>query len=106
MARPDNQADIRAMLDAGVRAKSPGPTTAVADLQGRVFVFTGTLSGLTRTQAVEMVRARGGIVRDSVSRQTDYVVAGEGAGNKLAEAQKLGVKIISAEEFKVMLSRP
>jgi DNA ligase (NAD+) len=106
MARPENQADIRAMFDAGVRPKSPGVAKAVVDQQGKVFVFTGTISGLTRAQAAEMVLAAGGIVRDSVSRQTDCVVAGEGAGGKLAEARKLGVKVISAEEFKVMLGRP
>lgn len=106
LSRPENQADIRAMLDAGVRPKSPGVVQAVADLQGKVFVFTGTLAGLTRVQAAEKVRAAGGIVRDSVSRQTDYVVAGEGAGGKLAEARKLGVKTIGAEEFKGMLGRP
>ncbi len=103
MSRPENQADIRAMLDAGVRPKSSGVAKAATDLPGKVFVFTGTLSGLTRAQAAEMVRAGGGIVRDSVSRQTDYVVAGEDAGSKRAEAQKLGVKIIGAEEFKAML---
>lgn len=103
MSRADNQADVRTMLAAGVRPKSPGVAAGVADLPGKVFVFTGALPGLTRAQAAEMVRAGGGIVRDSVSRQTDCVVAGEGAGGKLAEAQKLGVKIISAEEFKAML---
>jgi len=106
MARPETRADIRAMLDAGVRPKSFDVAKPVADLQGKVFVFTGTISGLTRAQAAEIVRAGGGIVRDSVSRQTDYVVAGEGAGGKLAEAQKLGVKIISAEEFRQMVGRP
>lgn len=106
MARPETRTDIRTMLDAGVRPKPPDVAKAVADLQGKVFVFTGTIAGLTRAQAAEMVRVGGGIVRDSVSRQTDWVVAGEGAGGKLAEARKLGVKVISAEEFKVMLGRP
>lgn len=106
MARPETRTDIRAMRDAGVRPKPPDVAKPVADLQGKVFVFTGTIAGLTRAQAAEMVRVGGGIVRDSVSRQTDWVVAGEGAGSKLAEARKLGVKVISAEEFKVMLGRP
>ncbi|MDI1247882.1 MAG: NAD-dependent DNA ligase LigA [Lacunisphaera sp.] len=106
MARPENQADIRAMLDAGVRPISPGMAAAAANLQGKVFVFTGTLAGLTRAQAAEKVRAAGGIVRDSVSRLTDYMVAGEGAGSKLAEAQQLGVKVINEEEFRQMVGRP
>lgn len=99
LARPENQADIRALIAAGVR---PGAAAGArgAELHGMVFVFTGTLPGLTRARAAELVRAAGGSVRDSVSRQTDYLVAGEDAGAKLAEARRLGVKVISAEEFR------
>jgi DNA ligase (NAD+) len=73
------------------------------DLRDKVFVFTGALPGMTRAQATEFVRAAGGIVRDNVSRQTDFVVAGEGAGAKLTEAGRLGVKVINAEEFRAMM---
>lgn len=100
MARPENQADIRAMLAAGVRPTAPRVTDSA--LRGKVFVFTGTLSGLSRAQAVKQVVAAGGVVRDSVSRRTDYVVAGEGAGEKLAEAKRFGVRVIDVEEFRRM----
>lgn len=98
-----NQADLRAMQAAGVQPKPPAGSVLGVDLRDKVFVFTGALPGLTRAQASELVRAAGGIVRDNVSRQTDYVVAGEETGAKLAEAGKLGVKIINAEEFKALL---
>ncbi len=104
LARPENQADLRALLAAGVSAKADAP--ARANLQGKVFVFTGTLSGLTRTQASKQVQAAGGVVRDSVSGNTDYVVAGEGAGAKLADARRLGVKVLSAAEFAQLLGLP
>ncbi len=101
MAEPGNQADIRAMSEAGVR---PAAVRAVATgLEGKTVVFTGTLHGLTRAQAAAMVRAAGGGVRDKVTRQTDYVVAGEGAGAKLEEATKLGVPVLTGEEFKRMV---
>lgn len=102
LSREENQADLRAMLAAGVQPKSPAGSTRGVDLRGKVFVFTGTLPGMTRAQAAEWVRAAGGIVRDSVSRQTDYVVVGEATGAKLTEAGRLGVKVINAEEFRGM----
>lgn len=103
LARAENQAEIRAMITAGVRPQSPVVAGREVDLRDKVFVFSGALPGLTRVQAAELVRTAGGIVRDNVSRQTDYVVAGEEAGVKLSEAGKLGVKIINAEEFKALL---
>ena len=91
------------MQAAGVQPKpSAGPAAGV-NLRDKVFVFTGALPGMTRVQATELVRAAGGIVRESVSRQTDYVVAGEEAGAKLAEAGRLGVKVINMEEFRGMV---
>lgn len=100
LRQPENQAEIRALLAAGVRPGTPAGVVAKPDVAGKVFVFTGTLPDLTRAQAAERVRVVGGLVRDSVSGQTDYLVVGEGAGGKLAEAQALGVKVINVEEFK------
>jgi len=68
-------------------------------LQGKSFVFTGSLPTLERDAAQEMVRTAGGEVSSSVSKSTTYVVAGESAGSKLDKARELGVKIISEEEF-------
>lgn len=72
-------------------------------LKGLTFVLTGTLATMTRDQAKEEVRKRGGGVSGSVSKETDYVVAGEEAGSKLEKAKKLKVKVIHEEEFKKML---
>jgi len=64
------------------------------------FVLTGTLKDFTRTQAKEIISELGGRVTGSVSKKTDYVVAGEDPGSKYQKAQKLGVPIINEEEFK------
>jgi len=72
-------------------------------LDGKVFVLTGTLESMTRQQAKEMIAAAGGKVSGSVSRNTDYVVAGESAGSKLARARELGIAIIDEVAFREML---
>ena len=61
--------------------------------------MTGTLSQFTRTQASEIIETYGGKTSSSVSKKTDFVLAGEAAGSKLQKAQDLGVKIISEDEF-------
>jgi DNA ligase (NAD+) len=70
---------------------------------GKTFVLTGTLPTLEREEASEMIRQAGGKVSSSVSKNTDYVLAGENAGEKLEKAEKLGVKIISEEDFKKLI---
>lgn len=65
---------------------------------GKTFVFTGTLS-MTRDKAAARVKALGGKVGSSISSKTDYLVAGEKAGSKLQKAEKLGVKILTEDEF-------
>jgi DNA ligase (NAD+) len=72
-------------------------------LAGEKFVFTGTLPTLTRGQAKELVERNGGRVVGSVSKATDWVVAGEDAGGKLDEAQRLGVATLGEEEFLALL---
>ncbi|MGD9191355.1 MAG: NAD-dependent DNA ligase LigA, partial [Desulfobacterales bacterium] len=80
-------------------------TFAKADrLDGKVFVLTGTLGGITRRQAKEMIEAAGGKVSASVSRNTDFVVAGETPGSKLQHAERLGINIIDEETLREMLS--
>jgi DNA ligase (NAD+) len=70
---------------------------------GKTFVLTGTLPTLTRAQASAAIEKLGGKVSGSVSKKTDYVLAGEDAGSKLTKAQQLGVTIITEEEFQEMI---
>lgn len=72
-------------------------------LEGKIFVFTGTLEAMTREEAGEKVKALGGRVSSSVSSKTDYVVAGEKAGSKLTKAESLGITILTEHEFLTML---
>ena len=72
-------------------------------LQSLSFVFTGELKNFTREQAKDMIRKRGGSISSSVSRKTDYVVAGKNPGSKYDKARKLRVKIINENEFRDMI---
>ncbi len=75
----------------------------MGEFSGKVFVLTGTLSTMSREIAKEKIIAKGGKMSGSVSKNTSYVVAGEEAGSKLKNAQKLGVKILDEKEFLSML---
>ncbi len=75
------------------------PAAALGPFAGKTFVLTGTLPTLKREEAAARIEARGGKVSGSVSKKTDYVVAGEEAGSKLDKAQKLGVPVIDEAEF-------
>lgn len=72
-------------------------------LQGKSFVFTGALSYFSRTQAQDIVKSLGGSASSSVGKKTDFLVCGEGPGSKRDMAEKLGIKIISEQEFKDMI---
>ncbi len=73
-------------------------------LTGKTFVLTGELASFTRDAAKSMIKERGGSVTGSVSKKTDFVVAGENPGSKLDVAKELGVKILNEEEFKKMVT--
>jgi len=68
-------------------------------LSGKTFVFTGSLSGYTRSEAESLVEDLGGRATSSVSSRTDYVVAGENPGSKLDDATEEGVEILDEEDF-------
>ena len=90
---------------AGLNFKSAlyQPRAAAGPWAGKIFVLTGTLPNLKREEAAAKIEAAGGKVSGSVSKKTDYVVAGEDAGSKLEKARALGVKVINEAEFLKML---
>jgi len=86
--------DLRAQ---GLRFEEEGPPPDEGALAGKTLVLTGTLPTLTREEATEMITTAGGKVTGSVSRKTDYVVAGESPGSKLAKAEQLGVPVLDED---------
>jgi DNA ligase (NAD+) len=74
-------------------------------LAGKTFVLTGALSSMTREEATEEIEALGGKVSSGVSKKTNYVLAGEDAGSKLAKAKQIGIRILDEAEFRKMLAR-
>jgi DNA ligase (NAD+) len=99
---------LHALLDAGVLAEAPAPGAAVeateGPLAGKTLVVTGTLPGFSREEAEEAIRAAGGHAAGSVSARTDYLVAGEKAGNKLVKAEQLGVPVLDEEALRRRLA--
>jgi DNA ligase (NAD+) len=95
---------IEKLRVSGVNLKSAGRKQLSDDrFSGLTFVLTGALSGYTRKEASDIIQGFGGKVSGSVSKKTDYVLAGEDAGSKLEKAGEIGVKIIGEEEFRNML---
>lgn len=104
-ARPESEHLITKLSAAGVKlTEEKRRTTANLPLTGKTFVLTGTLPTLTRNDAAELIESQGGKVTSSVSKKTDYVVAGEEAGSKLDKAQKLGITVLNEAEFMALLS--
>ncbi|MDQ2853905.1 MAG: NAD-dependent DNA ligase LigA [Chloroflexota bacterium] len=95
------------LLEAGVVAEAPAPGIAVeaveGPLAGKTLVVTGTLPGFSREEAEEAIRAAGGHAAGSVSAKTDYLVAGEKAGSKLAAAVRHGVPVLDEDGFRALL---
>lgn len=98
------------LVDAGVEPERPAPPAsgdaapASGPLAGRTVVVTGTLEGYSREEAEEAIRSAGGKAASSVSKKTDYLVAGENAGSKLAKAESLGVPVLGEVAFRALLA--
>jgi len=101
-----NRAVIQDLLHNGFSIEAP-PASAQSGgpLAGKTFVFTGGLKDLTREEAGHLVESRGGRVASSVSKKTSFVVAGEEAGSKLEQAAKLGVTVLSEQDFRALVER-
>ncbi|HQT00491.1 MAG: DNA ligase (NAD(+)) LigA [Hydrogenophilales bacterium 16-64-46] len=103
-AEPHNLDVVRRLREAGVNwPESSGLQQSTGRLAGKTLVLTGTLPGLTRDAARDRIEAAGGKVAGSVSKKTDFLVAGEDAGSKLAKAHALGVMILDEAGLLAML---
>ena len=98
---------LHRIVEAGVSAEAPAPGASgqpvEGPLSGKTLVVTGTLADFSRPEAEEAIRAAGGHAASSVSAKTDYLVAGDKAGSKLAKAEKLGVTVLDEAAFRKLL---
>ncbi len=101
--QPDNLDMIRQLRELGLTFESELPETASDRFSGKTFVLTGTLPTLKRSEAQAHIENHGGKVTSSVSKKTDFVLAGDEAGSKLEKAKKLGLTIITENDFFEMI---
>lgn len=104
-AEPHNLEVVRQLQEAGVSWIEGDPAPRAGGLAGQTFVLTGTLPSLAREQAKAMIEAAGGKVSTSVSRKTDFVVAGDDAGTKLEKARQLGVAVMDEGQLRALLAQ-
>ena len=102
-ADPGNRLLLDQLEELGVNPTEEAVVQQDGPLTGKTLVITGTLERMSRKQAEDLIERLGGRASGSVSKKTDYVVAGPGAGSKLDKAQKLGVNILSEDDFIQML---
>jgi DNA ligase (NAD+) len=100
---PDNAAVVDRLLQSGITWPALAPPSGPQALHDKTFVLTGTLVSLTRDAATDAILQRGGKVSGSVSKKTDYVVAGAEAGSKLKKAEQLGLAILDEQAFLKLL---
>jgi len=103
-AEPRNARVLDALLDGRVQPGRSEEKPRQGALAGRTFVFTGSLERLSRSEAQALVERHGAKASGSVSGQTSYLVAGESGGSKLAKARRVGVPVLTEEEFIAFLA--
>jgi DNA ligase (NAD+) len=102
--QPQNQALIKELVAAGLKMDAPiTAASAPGPLSGKTFVLTGTLPSMSREEATAAIQSRGGKVTGSVSKKTDYVVAGADPGSKLAKAEALGISVLDEDAFRKLV---
>jgi DNA ligase (NAD+) len=99
----DNTAAVDRLLASGITWPKPAAISAAGTQRDKTFVLTGTLESMTREEAAEAIQQLGGKVSGSVSKKTDYVVAGAEAGSKLKKAEQLGIRILDEAAFLKLL---
>ena len=100
MSEARNEKVIDALVELGVKwPEIQASKLRTKEFDGKTFVLTGKLASMSRDEAGDLVRDLGGTVAGSVSKKTDFVVAGEDAGSKLKKATELGVRILGEDEF-------
>ena len=97
--QPANQKAVEHLREVGVVLEESSRPVEPKPLAGKTFVLTGALDQMSRDEAKARIARLGGRVSSSVSRKTDYVVAGAEAGSKLEDAKRLGVKVLDEAEF-------
>lgn len=101
---PEQISIVNHLIEAGVHPKPPQSIEFKGHVfEGKTFVLTGTLEGMTRSEASERIKERGGKVSDNVSKKTDFVVYGQDPGSKYEKAVALGVPLLTLDQFKKML---
>jgi DNA ligase (NAD+) len=100
---PANRAVIEGLLTAGVRPEQPKKVRRAGQLAGKTIVVTGTLEKFTRPQIEQAIKQAGGKPASSVSKKTDFVLAGKEPGSKLDRARQLGVKVIDEKQFQEII---
>ena len=98
-AEPTNRELITKLKERGVVTEAPLTAAGPQPLAGKTFVLTGTLTALSREAARELIEQRGGQVKNTVSKKTDYVVVGEAPGGKVDDARRLGVAMLDEKQF-------
>lgn len=104
-SEPRNREAVEQLRAAGVRWEETGGRSSAGRLTGKILVLTGMLPTLSREQATALIEGQGGKVSSSVSRKTDYVVAGEDPGSKLSRARELGVPVIDEQALLDLVKR-